>query len=256
MMPSAGHNSVASSTPSQQTDALRALLVVDDPTYCETLADELSKEGFAIRSFSDGASLLSSLNVVANADVFVLCSPLSKTSAGLLLQLRQRGVELPVTFLAGDCQTSCETRASDSNRIDFVDDLRGAEMFAKGLKRVVDAAHPEGGFPHGQRLVCGKLVLEPEVSRAYWNGMDLGLTLGEYKILHLLVSNVGRYVTYRNVYDRLHYEGFIAGSGTDGYKGNVRSQIKRIRNKFRACDPDFSEIQNYISFGYCWRKPA
>jgi hypothetical protein len=61
------------------------------------------------------------------------------------------------------------------------------------------------------------------MSRAYWNDSDMGLTRGEYKIVHLLVSNVGRYVTYRAIYDRLHYEGFIAGSGDDGYRGNVRS---------------------------------
>ena len=60
------------------------------------------------------------------------------------------------------------------------------------------------------------LVLNPNMSRAYWNDSDMGLTKGEYKIVHLLVSNVGRYVTYRAIYDRLHYEGFIAGSGVHG----------------------------------------
>jgi DNA-binding response OmpR family regulator len=48
------------------------------------------------------------------------------------------------------------------------------------------------------------LVLNPNMSRAYWNDSDMGLTKGEYKIVHLLVSNVGRYVTYRAIYDRLH----------------------------------------------------
>ena len=84
----------------------------------------------------------------------------------------------------------------------------------------------------------------------------MGLTKGEYKIVHLLVSNVGRYVNYRAIYDRLHYEGFIAGSGNDGYLANVRSAIKRIRNKFRACDPTFDKIQIYTGFGYCWKKPS
>ena len=29
-----------------------------------------------------------------------------------------------------------------------------------------------------------------------------------------------------------------------------------IRNKFRALDPAFGEIENYTGFGYCWRKPS
>ena len=55
------------------------------------------------------------------------------------------------------------------------------------------------------------------------------------KPVHLLVSNAGSFVTYRS---------------------NVRSAIKRIRNKFCACAPAFDEIENYSGFGYGWRKPV
>jgi len=103
-------------------------------------------------------------------------------------------------------------------------------------------------------LICGKLLLRPDVSRAYWNDVDLGLTFGEYNIVYLLASHVGRYATYRAVYDRMHHEGFLAGTGAEGYRANVRSAIKRIRNKFRAFDPTFDAIENYTGFGYCWRK--
>jgi two-component system, OmpR family, response regulator ChvI len=47
----------------------------------------------------------------------------------------------------------------------------------------------------------------------------------------------------------------MAGNGADGYRANVRSAIKRIRNKFRDVDPTFDKIENYAGFGYCWRKP-
>jgi two-component system response regulator ChvI len=99
-------------------------------------------------------------------------------------------------------------------------------------------------------------VLRPDVSRAYWDEVDLGLTIGEYNTVHLLVSNVGRYVSYRSIYDRMTSEGFVAGDGDNGYRANVRSAIKRIRNKFRKHDPAFIEIQNSTSLGYCWRRPA
>src|ERR1700738_1655192 len=105
-------------------------------------------------------------------------------------------------------------------------------------------------------MICGKLLLRPGVSRAYWQDADLDLTLGEYNIVHLLASNVGRYLTYRAIYDRLHHEGFIAGSGPDGYRANVGSLTKRIRSQFRALDPTFDQIENYAGFGYCWKKPA
>ena len=61
-------------------------------------------------------------------------------------------------------------------------------------------------------------------------------------------------MTYREIYDALHYRGFVAGCGEDGYKMNVRAAIKRIRRKFEALDPTFGRIQNYTSFGYLWAQ--
>jgi two-component system response regulator ChvI len=120
---------------------------------------------------------------------------------------------------------------------------------------VVELVKLKADLPSQEGLACGKLLLRPQTSRAFWNGVDVGLTLGEYNIVRLLASNVRRYVTYRAIYDRLHYEGFIAGTGDEGYRANVRTAIKRIRNKFRSCDPAFDEIENYTGFGYCWRNP-
>ena len=50
---------------------------------------------------------------------------------------------------------------------------------------------------------CGRLMLKPQVSRAFWDDADVDLTLTEFKIVHLLAANVGSYVTYR-VGLRLH----------------------------------------------------
>lgn len=236
---------------------IRVVLVEDDELYRETLTYELSRQGFVVRSFSDGASLLDSLNAAVDADVVIVDWRLPKMSGiDLLLQLRRHGVNLPVVFLTRCGQGANESLAIDVGAIDWSDRSRGTEIFVKRLKRVVEAAKPEVAVPHEERIVCGKLALNGQVSRAYWSGKDVGLSFGEYNIVHLLVVNVGSYVAYRAVYDLLHYEGFVAGTGELGYRANVRSVIKRIRNKFRECDPAFLEIENYTGFGYRWKKPV
>ena len=146
--------------------------------------------------------------------------------------------------------------AFDQGAVDFVAKSRDRQVLVRRLRSVVELARPKPktDLPVQERLACDKLLLEN--SRAYWNQVDVGLTLGEYKIVHLLVSNAGTFVIYRAIYDRLRYEGFIAGNGEDGFRANVRSAIKRIRNKFRACDPAFDEIENYTGVGYSWRKPS
>jgi two-component system response regulator ChvI len=239
-----------------RTRTIRVVLVEDDELYRETLTYELSRQGFVVRSFSDGTSLLDSLNAAIDADVVILDWRLPKMSGiDLLLQLRRHGVNLPVVFLTRCGQGATESLAIDVGAIDWSDRSRGAEIFVKRLKRVVEADKPEVAVPREERIVCGKLALNRQVGRAYWNGKDVGLSFGEYNIVDLLVANVGSYVTYRAVYDLLHYEGFVAGAGELGYRANVRSVIKRIRNKFRECDPAFLAIENYTGFGYRWKKP-
>jgi two-component system response regulator ChvI len=236
---------------------VRVLFVEDDDDFREALTGHLSDLGFAVQAFADGAALLGSLDVAAEADVIILDWSLPRTSGiDLLTRLRRQGVNAPVVFLTGHAETGHETRALEMGAIDFIDKARGVEILVWRLKRVVEAAKPTAGMQPHKRMVLGKLVLQPRVSRAYWNKIDVGLTAGEYNIVHLLASNVGRHVTYRAVYDRMHYEGFIAGSGDDGYRANIRSAIRRIRNKFREIDPTFAEIESYSSFGYRWGRPA
>jgi two-component system response regulator ChvI len=236
--------------------AIRILFVEDDDYYREVLEQELAEHGFAVRSFADAASLLGSIELAADADVILLDWALPRTSGiDLLPQLRRRGVNLPVVFLTGHALTVNESLAFDCGAIDFIDKARGVDVPVARLGRAVEAAKLPADPRPNKVMVCGKLILRPDVDRVSWDGVDVGLTHGEYNIVHLLASNVGRFVSYRAIYDRMHYEGFIAGSGGDGYRANVRSAIKRIRNKFRERDAIFAEIENYNSFGYRWGKP-
>jgi two-component system, OmpR family, response regulator ChvI len=238
-----------------RTGGIHLLFVEDDENYRENLVAELSERGFGVHSFADATSLLRSLDGAVAADVIMLEWKLPKTSGiDLLAQLRGRGVNLPVVFLTGHTLPANESLALERGAIDFIDKARGLEVLVRRLKSAVKASKRTDQLRSDRSMICGQLLLRPDVSRAYWDGVDLDLTVGEYNIVHLLASNVGRYVTYRAIYDRIHHEGFIAGRGPKGYRANVRSAIKRIRNKFRERDPAFVEIENYICFGYRWGK--
>jgi two-component system, OmpR family, response regulator ChvI len=258
-----------------QVELRRVVLVESDQYYREMLTGELLRQGFGVHAFADGASLLGSLASVIDADLAVLDWDLPyMPGIKLMAQLREHGINLPVVFLTGnviagnehercllaprEALNAYECMAFDHGAVDFIAKSRGREVLVRRLRNVVELAKPKAkaDLPVQKRLACDKLLLKPETSLALWNGVDVDLTLGEYKLVHLLVSNAGSFVTYRSLYDRPHFQGFIAGSGTDGFRANVRSAIKRIRNKFRACDPTFDEIENYNGFGYCWRKPV
>jgi two-component system response regulator ChvI len=232
-----------------EPDAIRILLIEDGAIDRGFLANKLSEQGFAVQTVT---SLAGAPDAVGEADVIVLhCDWTKVSSIELMDKLQRQTAGVPIVLLAGEASPAREDVALDKGAIDV---SRSSEVLARRLKDVAKA-FGRTDRPQGGGMVCGKLLLRPDIGRAYWKDADLGLTLGEYNIVYLLASNVGRYVTYRAIYDRLHYEGFIAGSGTDGFRANVRSAIKRIRNKFRSLAPTFDEIENYNSFGYCWKKP-
>ena len=233
---------------------IRVLIVEDDENYREIVSSELEWHGFAVRSFADGDELLGSLDAVGEADVIVLDWRLPTISGiDLLPELRQRGVTLPVVFLTSHADPAYEQLAFERGALDFVNKTRGVEILAERLRLVTKSGKPAAAPAAGKPIVCGKLVLSPAGHRAYWNEVDVGLTVGEYNIVHLLVSNVGNDETYRAIYDAQYYEGFVAGKGIQGYRTNVRSSIRRIRRKFCEVDSTFSEIQNSLTRGYRWR---
>jgi two-component system, OmpR family, response regulator ChvI len=238
----------------QAQDAIRVLFVEDDQNYCKEIGDELARRGFFFQGCADGLSLFSSLESDVDTHIIILAWHLPKMlGVELLLRLRQRGVNLPVVFLTDHTLPANESLALKSGAIDFIDRARGIEVLVRRLIRIRKAS--QSAADAEQSKECGKLTLRPSVSRAHWDGTDLGLTIGEYNIVSLLALNIGKFFTYRLVYDRLRYEGFIAGSGPAGYRQNVRSAIKRIRNKFRDLDPTFVSIETFTSFGYRWTNP-
>src|SRR5258707_3372769 len=232
-------------------DLIRVLHVEDDPNYREVVADQLSDRGFVVHSFADAMSLADGLAVSSEADIILLDWDLPDVSGiELLVDLRQCGVNLPVVFLTGYGFTAQENLAFETGAIDFIDKARGVEVLVRRLRRLLKAPKSAAAPPPVSLVVYGKLVLNPNAGRAHWNNFDVDLTIGEYNIVHPFASNVGRLVTYRAIYDRMHYEGFIAGTGEDGYRTNVRAAIKRIRKKFLHCDETFAEIENFVGLGY------
>lgn len=236
--------------------SIRLVFVDDDNDFREAASAELEDLGFTVTSFADGTEMLAAFAEDIIADVIVLDWNLP-TVAGidLLPRLRREGIFLPVIFLTGRSTPNHESLALDRGALDFVDKTRGIPILAKRIRLLLETAKRPHELEVDETLYCGRLMLKPRVSRAYWEGKDIGLTLTEFKIVRLLASHVGSHVTYRAIYDCIHPAGFIAGSGENGYRTNVRSSIKRIKNKFRLLDLNFVEIENYPSFGYRWGVP-
>jgi two-component system response regulator ChvI len=235
-------------------ETVRLIFVDDNDDYREAASAELVDLGFVVESFADGPSMLASVADGIVADVIVLDWSLPAMSGiDLLPRLRREGIQLPVVFLTGRSSQSHERLAFDRGAIDFVDKSRGVPILAKRIRAIVESSKRPVELEVEETQHFGRLLLKPRVSQAFWDLIELNLTVSEFNIVRMLVSKAGNYATYRAIYDCMRHVGFIAGSGEHGYRINVRSSIKRIRNKFLLIDPEFAEIETYASFGYRWR---
>ena len=104
-------------------------------------------------------------------------------------------------------------------------------------------------------LADKSLSIDHATQRVYWQGVDVGLTTGEYRMVSKVVHGNGQLVSYRALYDAVRQRpNFYAGDGEKGMRTNVRTMIKRVRRKFEKIDPSFDLIQTYSALGYAWRQ--
>ena len=231
------------------------LLVDDDDLFRESLGLNLIDEGYDVTSFANGRDLLAYLDQGGGADVMLLDWRMPNlTGLDVLRHIRAAGTTIPVIFLTALSDDIYEEAALESGAVDFIDKSRRLPILLKRLQLIAEggrpASEPEPG--RASTLQLGRLALRFDISRAVWAGRTVDLTLTEFKILTLLAEKAGQDVGYREIYDLVHGKNFIAGHGSEGYRANVRTFIKRIRKKFRDVDSGFDHIENYAGFGYRW----
>jgi two-component system response regulator ChvI len=232
------------------------LLVDDDADFVESLSANLVDAGFRVIACMDGSSAVERLAAGETADAVLMDWRMpGMTGLEALSALRSRGIAVPVVFLTGLGEESHEEMALAAGAADFIPKSRKFSILTLRLELIVEGQRPAASAeppPLPERLEIGPLELRFDVNRACWRGQRVDLTLTEFRMVALMAMRAGEDASFRDLYDLVHGKDFVAGSGREGFRGNVRTFIKRIRRKFRATDPGFDRIRSYAGFGYRW----
>ena len=233
------------------------VLVDDDPLFRESLGLNLADHGFNVTDFDDGAQALRYFAGGGTADAVLLDWRLPGIDGlAVLRRMRAIDVHVPVIFLTVLSDEDYEKEALRWGAVDFIDKSRSLGIILRRLRVITEggrqAAPADEGSDLSQPLTRGRLELRTHISRAYYDGRRVDLTLTEFNIVRLLVGAADADVSYRQIYDLVRGKDFIAGDGEEGFRVNVRSFIKRVRQKFRDIDEGFDCIANYPGFGYRW----
>lgn len=232
----------------------RVVIVDDDDLFRESLGLNLQEEGYTVVDYSNGQQALKHFSTGDEADALLLDWRMPiMDGLTTLRHLRDADVPVPVIFLTMLSDHIYEEAALQWGAVDFIDKSRSLEIILQRLRLITDGTKSLAGEPEKTNVFQrGQLELQLSNRRAMWKGRRVDLTLTEFNIVRLLASQGERDVPYRQIYDLVHGKDFVAGYGPDGFRGNVRSFIKRIRQKFRNVDDNFRHIENYPGFGYRW----
>jgi len=254
--PEAGASPTSSPSTKQIPPRVRVLLIDDDDEFRESLSLNLMDEGFAVTTFANGPSALEHVAAGESADVILLDWRMpGMNGLEVLRELRQRGVMTPVIFLTALSDDIYEEAALAGGAVDFIDKSRRLSILVRRIELIAEGQRPLPSASQQQpppQVRLGALELRFDINRAFWKGSAIDLTLTEFRMVSQLALKPGEDVSYRELYDLVHGKDFLAGSGADGYRANVRTFIKRIRKKFRDVDLEFDQVRNYAGFGYQW----
>ncbi len=225
-------------------------LVDDDRNILTSVSIALQNEGFRTRLYTDGDAALRALtSEPADLGVFDIKMP-RMDGHELLRRLREHSA-MPVIFLTSkddelDEEFGLALGADDYIAKPFSQRLLIARIKAI-LRRVEFVREPldEDNDPdRDEKLVRGRLEMDPARHRVAWDAHGISLTVTEFMILEALANRPGVIKTRNQLMDAAYQDDVFVDDRT------IDSHIKRLRRKFRQSDPEFDAIKTLYGAGY------
>jgi len=224
-------------------------IVEDDNDQRENYTDVLTAHGYEVRAFPDRPSAEAAFDREL-PDLALLDIMLGEDMDGgfdLCMQLRNLSPTLPIIFLTA--------RDSDADRIssqrmtawDYLTKPVSLEFLVARVHALLRIAEQlQTQTAPESNLKVGSLEVNADSMLVHWKGEPVNLTLTEFWIIESLTRNPGHVRTYEALSD-VTRQGLVERNTINGY-------IRRVRNKFRALDPDFDRIQTVHGTGYKWEQ--
>ena len=220
------------------------ILVVDDDAHIrEVVCFALTKAGYATVSAENGEQALTRC-AAERPDLIVLdilMPELDGTEVCKRLRADPRQRHVPILFLS-----------SKDDEIDRIvgleiggDDYMGKpfsprELVARVRARLRSATPPADTAP--PRLRHGRLQLDTEQYKAFWDAREIELTLTEFGILRTLLERPGKVCTRDHLMNQAYELHKIVSDRT------IDSHVRRVRAKFTALGADPVETVHGIGY--------
>ncbi len=231
-------------------------LVDDDRNILTSVSIALEAEGYAVATYTDGASGLEGLTS-NQPDLAILDIKMPRMDGmELLRRLRQKS-DMPVIFLTSKDEEIDELFGLKMGADDFIKKPFSQRLLVERVKSILRRSQPrEMGAPiqsldNGKSksiIERGALVMDNERHTCTWMGKHVVLTVTEFLILQALAMRPGVVKSRNALMDAAYDDQVYVDDRT------IDSHIKRLRKKFKVTDNNFDMIETLYGVGYRFKE--
>jgi two-component system OmpR family response regulator len=226
-------------------DALRVLVVDDEPNIVDVISMALRYAGFAVASAGDGSHALAAVEEF-RPDLMLLDIMLPDMEGfEVARRLTASHVGVPIIFLTARDTTSDKVRGLTMGGDDYVTKPFSLEELIARIHTILRRSGV--AQPSPSRLVFADLELDHDTREVSRRGKQIELTATEYRLLRYLMLNPKRVLTRAQLLDHVWNYDF------GGDARVLETYISYLRKKIETDGP--SLIHTVRGVGYSLRLP-
>ncbi|MDJ0692693.1 MAG: response regulator transcription factor [Xenococcaceae cyanobacterium MO_188.B32] len=219
---------------------MRILLVEDDLSLAETLAEAITDQRYVVDIAMDGESALNYIETL-NYDLLLLDVMLPELDGiNLCQKLRANGYQMPILMITALDTVSDKITGLDAGADDYIiKPVDLGELFAR-----IRALLRRGSTSLAPILEWGDLYLNPSTYEVKYGNIPIHLTPKEYSLLELLLRNG------RRVLSRPFIIEHIWSLQEPPEEDTVKVHIRALRQKLKAAGAPKDFIETVHGMGY------
>lgn len=226
------------------------ILVVDDEQHIvELIKFNLLKEGWTVDTAFDGKNAVK-IAEANKPDIIVLDVMLPEFDGIEVcrrLQIREATADIPVIMLSAKSEELDRVLGLEIGADDYMTKpFSPRELIARikaRLRRKVRSEKPDATETE-RDIMLGNILIKPDRFEAFTDDKKLDLTLKEFELLKLLITNAGRVFTREILLDRVWGYEYLNDTRT------VDVHIRHLRQKIEKDPNDPKLIQTIRGVGY------
>ncbi|MCG8434114.1 MAG: response regulator transcription factor [Gammaproteobacteria bacterium] len=228
--------------------SISVLLIDDDVSLCEMLADYLNNEGLTVQHVHDGQSAIKAI-ADHNFDIAILDVMLPKLNGFEVLKNIRSKTNTPVLMLTA--------RGEDVDRIvglelgadDYLPKPFNSRELIARMRAVLRRTNTNNSG-NKTTLKIGDITLNPNARTALKNDENIDLTGTEFSILQLLMANAGSIVTKKSLCEH------VLGRKLTPYDRSLDTHISNLRKKLGNLADGGLRIKTIRGAGYVYINSA